>query len=51
MIIFIEKERYKPFLRPVCRMTGLFGITGEELCCLRENRRREDEAYEVISGY
>lgn len=47
-IISIEKEQYKPSLMLAYRMACLFGVTVEELCCLEENRQREDDAYEEI---
>lgn len=47
-IISIEKEQYSPSLMLAYRMAEVFGVTVEELCCLRENRQREDEAYENL---
>ena len=47
-VISIEKEQYSPSLMLAYRMTEVFGVTVEELCCLRENRQREDEAYENL---
>lgn len=46
-IISIEKEQYSPSLMLAFRLAEVFGTTVEELCCLRENREREDEAYEM----
>ena len=37
-IISIEKEQYSPSLMLAYRMAEVFGVTVEELCCLRENR-------------
>ncbi len=47
-IISIEKEQYSPSLMLAYRMAQVFGVTVEELCCLEENKRMEDEAYEKI---
>ena len=47
-IISIEKEQYSPSLMLAYRMAEVFGVSVEELCCLRENRQREDEAYENL---
>lgn len=47
-IISIEKEQYNPSLMLAYRMACLFRTTVEDLCCLEENRRKEDEAYEEI---
>lgn len=45
-IISIEKEQYNPSLMLAYRMAQVFGTTVEELCCLEENRQKEDEKYE-----
>ncbi len=47
-IISIEKEQYSPSLMLAYRMAEVFGVSVEELCCLRENREREDRAYENL---
>lgn len=47
-IISIEKEQYSPSLMLAYRMAVLFGVTVEELCCLKENRDLEDRQYEVL---
>ncbi len=47
-IISIEKEQYSPSLMLAYRMAEVFGISVEELCCLKENREREDERREKI---
>ena len=46
-IISIEKEQYSPSLMLAYRMAEAFGVTVEELCCLRENRIKEDEQYDL----
>ena len=46
-IISIEKEQYSPSLMLAYRLAEVFGATVEELCCLRENRIREDEQYDL----
>ena len=39
----IEKEEnYSPSLMLAYRLAEVFGVTVEELCCLRENRELED---------
>ena len=45
-IISIEKEQYNPSLMLAYRMAEVFGVSVEELCCLRENRELEDRQYE-----
>ena len=45
-IISIEKEQYNPSLMLAYRMAEVFGISVEELCCLRESRELEDRQYE-----
>ena len=45
-IISVEKGQYKPSLMLAYRMAKVFHVTIEELCCLEENLREEDEAYE-----
>lgn len=48
-IISIEKEQYSPSLMLAYRLARVFGATVEELCCLEENRKKEDENYERLS--
>ncbi len=47
-IISIEKEQYSPSLMLAYRMARVFGITVEELCCLKENKELEDKQYEDL---
>lgn len=47
-IISIEKEQYSPSLMLAYRMAQVFGVTVEELCCLKENLKLEDEKYENL---
>ena len=47
-IISIGKEQYCPSLMLAYRMAEVFGVTVEELCCLRENKEREDMQYEDL---
>lgn len=42
-IISIEKEQYSPSLMLAYRMAEVFGITVEDLCCLKENKELEDK--------
>lgn len=44
-IISIEKEQYKPSLMLAYRMAEVFGMSVEELCCLKENRELDDRQY------
>ena len=44
-IISIEKEQYNPSLMLAYRLAVVFGVTVEELCCLRENKAREGRQY------
>ena len=45
-IISIEKEQYSPSLMLAYRLALLFDTSVEELCCLQENKEREDEQHE-----
>ena len=45
-IISLEKEQYSPSLMLAYRMAVVFGTTVEDLCCLQENKEREDREYE-----
>lgn len=45
-IISIEKGQYSPSLMLAYRLAVVFGTTVEDLCCLRENKEREDRAFE-----
>lgn len=47
-IISIEKEQYSPSLMLAYRLAEVFSTTVEELCCLRENRMKEDERYDKM---
>ncbi len=47
-IISIEKEQYSPSLMLAYRMAEVFGVSVEELCCLKENRELEDLRYENL---
>jgi len=47
-IISIEKEQYSPSLMLAYRIAEIFGVSVEELCCLKENREREDLQYEKL---
>ncbi len=42
-IISIEKEQYNPSLMLAYRIACIFNVSVEELCCLAENKQREDE--------
>ena len=44
--ISLEKEQYNPSLMLAYRLAVLFGVSVEELCCLEENKEREDKQYE-----
>ena len=47
-IISIEKEQYSPSLMLAYRMAQVFGVTVEDLCCLKENKEWEDKQYENL---
>ena len=47
-IISIEKEQYNPSLMLAYRMAEVFGVSVEELCCLKENKELEDRQYEDL---
>ena len=47
-IISIEKETYSPSLMLAYRIAEVFGVTVEELCCLKENKEVEDKEYENL---
>ena len=42
-IISIEKGQYSPSLMLAYRMSKVFSVSVEELCCLEENLEMEDE--------
>lgn len=46
-IISLEKELYNPSLLLAYRIAELFGVTVEDLYCLKENKELEDRQYEV----
>lgn len=47
-IISIEKEQYNPSLMLAYRLAQVFHVSIEELCCLQENKEREDQKYENL---
>ena len=47
-IISLEKELYNPSLLLAYRIAELFGVTVEDLYCLKENREFEDRQYEDL---
>jgi putative transcriptional regulator len=47
-IISIEKEQYNPSLMLAYRISEVFGVSVEEMCCLKENKLLEDRQYEKI---
>ena len=47
-IISIEKEQYSPSLMLAYRMAEVFGVSVEDLCCLKENKELEDLQYENL---
>ena len=47
-ILSIEKEQYNPSLMLAYRIAQVFGVTVEELCCLKENKEIEDQQYENL---
>lgn len=47
-IISIEKGQYSPSLMLAYRIAEVFGVSVEQLCCLKENKEEEDRNYEKI---
>jgi putative transcriptional regulator len=47
-IISIETGQYSPSLLLAYRMAQVFGVTVEDLCCLKENKEMEDKQYENL---
>jgi len=47
-ILSIEKEQYSPSLMLAYRLALVFGVSVEELCCLAQNKAREDKEYEDL---
>ena len=47
--ISIEKEQYSPSLMLAYRLALVFGVAVEDLCCLEENLKLEDQKYEDLS--
>ena len=47
-IISIEKGQYSPSLMLAYRLALVFGVTVEDLCCLKENKELEDKQYEDL---
>ena len=47
-IISLEKELYNPSLLLAYRIAELFGVTVEDLYCMKENRELEDRQYEDL---
>ena len=43
-----RKEQYSPSLMLAYRMAQVFGVTIEDLCCLKENKELEDKRYEDL---
>lgn len=47
-VISIETGQYSPSLLLAYRMAQVFGVTVENLCCLKENQKLEDQQYENL---
>ena len=47
-IISIEKEQYSPSLMLAYRIAEIFGVSVEDLCCLKENKELEDKQNENL---
>ena len=43
-----KRQQYSPSLMLAYRMAEVFHVTVEELCCLEENKRLEDQKYEEL---
>ena len=48
-IISLEKGQYNPSLLLAYRLALVFGVAVEDLCCLEENLKLEDQKYEDLS--
>lgn len=47
-IISIENGQYKPSLMLAYKIAEIFGMSIEELCCLKENKELDDKRYEDL---
>lgn len=47
-IISIEKGQYKPSLMLAYKLSRIFHVSIEELCCLEENLKSEESEYENL---
>lgn len=47
-VISIEREQYSPSLMLAYRLSKVFGVSVEELCCLEENLQKEERERERI---
>ncbi|MCI1951417.1 MAG: helix-turn-helix transcriptional regulator [Clostridiales bacterium] len=47
-IISIETGQYSPSLLLAYRIAQIFGVTVEDLCCLKKNKELEDKQYENL---
>lgn len=47
-IISIERGQYNPSLMLAYRIAQVFGVSVEDLCCLEENKQKEDKQYETL---
>ncbi|CAB1249904.1 MAG: helix-turn-helix transcriptional regulator [Oscillospiraceae bacterium] len=47
-IISIETGQYSPSLLLAYRIAQIFGVTVEDLCCLKENKELGDKQYENL---
>lgn len=48
IIISIEKGQYNPSLMLAYRIAQVFDVRVEELCCLKENKEREDKQHKDL---
>lgn len=47
-IISIEKGQYKPSIMLAYKLSRIFHVSIEELCCLEENLKSEESEYENL---
>ena len=47
-IISIENGQYRPSLMLAYKIAEIFGMSIEELCCLKENKELDDKRYEDL---
>ena len=49
-IISIEKEQYSPSLMLAYRIAEIFGVSIEDLCCLKENKEMDMKCGKMMTS-